>query len=88
VTRILVGMHDYGTGLEMDSFQVGADFALNGAAAGENLAKKFTPKSDGVWELALSTPLVKLAQGRSTISVRDRHGNTSRIERTFSVGKN
>ena len=29
LTRILVGMHDYYTGLDMDSFQVVADFALD-----------------------------------------------------------
>ena len=38
LTRILVGMHDYDTGLDMDSFQVTADFPLDGVAAGENLA--------------------------------------------------
>jgi len=30
LARILVGMHDYYTGLDMDSFQVVADFALDG----------------------------------------------------------
>jgi hypothetical protein len=42
-------MHDYYSGLEMDSFQVTADFAIDGVAAGENLAKKFRPLSPGVW---------------------------------------
>ena len=45
LTRILVGMHDYDTGLDMDSFQVVADFAIDGIAAGKNLAKKFRPVS-------------------------------------------
>src|SRR5439155_15928347 len=35
LTRILVGMHDYDTGLDMDSFQVIADIPLAGVAAGE-----------------------------------------------------
>jgi hypothetical protein len=43
--------------------------------------------SDGVWELALATPLTNLPKGKLTVSVKDRQGNTSRIERTFSVGK-
>src|SRR6202040_3296039 len=59
--RILVGMHDYGTGL--DSFQGGADVPKGGVAAGENLATKFRPTSDGVWELALNAPMVNLAKG-------------------------
>src|SRR5262249_11367034 len=41
LTRILVGMHDYDTGLDMNSFEVTADFALDGVAAGQNLASKF-----------------------------------------------
>ena len=40
LTRILVGMHDYDTGLDMDSFRVVADFPLDGAAPGELLAAK------------------------------------------------
>jgi hypothetical protein len=87
LTRILVGMYDYDTGLDLDSFRVVADFPIDGVAAQENLAKKFKPKSDGVWELALSTPLAHLPTGKLTVSVKDRQGNTSRIERTFSVGK-
>jgi hypothetical protein len=87
LTRILVGMSDYGTGLDQESFRVVADFALGGAAAGENLAQKFRLKSDGVWELTLTQPLANLARGRLTVSIRDRQGNTSRIERAFSMGK-
>jgi hypothetical protein len=86
LTRILVGMHDYYTGLDMVSFQVIADFPVDGAAAGENLAPKFKPKSEGVWEFALASPLANLPGGKLTVSVKDRQGNTSRIERTFSVG--
>jgi hypothetical protein len=85
--RVLVGMHDYGTGLDLDSFRVTADFPLAGAAAGEDLAKKFRPVSPGVWELRLANPLTNLRQGRLTVAVRDRQGNVSRIERTFSIGK-
>ena len=55
-------MHDYYTGLDMDSFQVVADFALDGVAAGENLAPKFKAKSPGVWELTLARPLTRAAQ--------------------------
>jgi hypothetical protein len=87
LTRILVGMHDYYSGLDMTTFQVVADFPVNGKAAGENLAATFKPASDGVWELALATPLTNLAKGKLTVSVKDRQGNTSRIERTFSISK-
>jgi hypothetical protein len=85
LTRLLVGMHDYYSGLDMASFRVVADFPLDGAAPGEDLASRFRPKSEGVWELRLKAPLTRLARGTLTVSVKDRQGNVSRIERTFSV---
>jgi hypothetical protein len=85
LSRILVGMDDYETGLDMDTFRVTADFPLGGAAAGENLAPKFKPRSEGVWELALPRPLTDLPRGKLTVSVKDRQGNITRIERTFAV---
>ncbi|HZT81830.1 MAG TPA: hypothetical protein VFA26_16510, partial [Gemmataceae bacterium] len=86
LTRLLVGMHDYGTGLDLDSFRVTADFALDGTAAGDNLAARFKPVAQGVWELKLARPIRDLPKGKVTVSVKDRQGNVSRVERTFSVG--
>ena len=57
------------------------------AAAGQNLASKFQAKSPGVWEWTLARPVTDLPKGKLTVSVRDRQGNVTRIERTFSVGK-
>jgi hypothetical protein len=84
-TRILIGMHDYDSGLDRDSLEVRANFAINGIAANENLAAKFQPKSQGVWELKVTEPLTKLANGKLTVAVRDRQGHWSRIERRFHV---
>jgi hypothetical protein len=84
--RLLVGMYDYSTGLNMDSFRVVADFEINGIPAGENLASKFQKKTQGVWDLSLSRPIKRLARGKIVVSIQDRQGNLSRIERTFSVG--
>ena len=39
-------MHDYGTGLDLSSFEVVADFAVDGVPAGENLAAKFKAKTE------------------------------------------
>ncbi len=86
LTRILVGMHDYYTGLDLGSFQVVADFPLDGKAAGQNLAPGFKEKAPGVWEWALARPLTDLRRGKLTVSVKDRQGNVTRIERTLSVG--
>jgi hypothetical protein len=86
LSRILVGMHDHDTGLDLKSFQVVADFPVNGvAAAGTNLAPSFKAKTPGVWELTLTRPITKLSRGKLTVSVKDRQGNVTRIERTFSI---
>jgi hypothetical protein len=83
--RVLVGMHDTGSGLDAASFSATADFAIDGVAAGAELATKFRALPDGRWELKLDTPLTRLPRGTLTVSVRDRQGHTTRVERTFSV---
>jgi hypothetical protein len=87
LTRIVVGMHDYGSGLNAGSFRVTADFAIDGAKPGEDLAPAFKVASQGVWELKLEKPLTDLTTGTLTVSVADKQGNVARIERRFRVGK-
>jgi hypothetical protein len=87
LTRVLVGMYDYDTGLDMDSFRVTTDFRVDGKDAGQNLAGLFNRKSTGVWELKLGKPITKLPAGKITVAVKDRQGNVTRIDRSFSVGK-
>jgi hypothetical protein len=85
LSRIVIGAHDYYTGLDEGNISVTADFAVNGAAPGTNLAERFQPKTQGVWELQLDEPLRKLQRGLLTVAVNDGQGNETRIERTFSV---
>jgi hypothetical protein len=85
LTTILLGMHDYGSGLDLDSFTVTADFAIDGIPAGRNLAGKFTALPDNRWEMKLAQPLAHLPKGKLVVSIKDRQGNVARIERTFSV---
>jgi hypothetical protein len=61
------------------------DFPLDGMAPGQNLAGKLKVKSRGVWEWTLARPLMDLPRGKLTVSVKDRQGNLTRIERTFTV---
>src|SRR5205085_11456602 len=67
LSRIVVGMHDYNSGLDMDSFEVVADFKVNGNEPGKNLASFFKPKAQGVWEMPLGEPLKGLE--RATLKV-------------------
>jgi hypothetical protein len=84
--RILIGMHDYYTGLDLESFTVTASFAIDDTPAGENLASKFKRKPDGVWELSLAKPIAEQPDGQIKVSVKDREGNTTLIQRSFQIG--
>jgi hypothetical protein len=86
LTRILIGMYDYGTGIDPASFTVTADFPIDGAKPGQNLAAQFKARSDGVHELRLATSIKSLQRGVLSVAVKDRQGNVTRIERTISVG--
>jgi len=85
VSRVLVGMFDYYSGLDEQTFTATADFAIDDVPAGQNLAGRFHRIGDGVWEWKLTKPIAALKGGTLTVSVKDRQGNISRIERAFSV---
>jgi hypothetical protein len=85
VEQITIGMHDYYTGLDLESLEVVADFEIDGIAAGENLASHFEQTHSGVWSFKLKKAIEKLERNLLTVTVKDRQGNTTRIERTFSV---
>jgi hypothetical protein len=82
IQRILIGMHDYHSGLDMATFTVKASFAVAGVSSGKNLARLFQPRSPGVWELPLDPP-VAAPGGRLEVSVADRQGNVTRIDRVL-----
>jgi hypothetical protein len=83
VDRILIGMHDFYSGIDADSFNVTADVAINGKPAGENLAPLFEEISQGVRQLKLLEPIESREKCKLVVAVRDRQGNKSHIERTF-----
>jgi len=83
--RILIGMHDYYTGLDMESFSVSASFDVDNSPAGEDLAPRFRHVGEGVFEWKPKQPIASLPHGVLTVSINDRQGNVTRIERSFSV---
>jgi hypothetical protein len=83
--RFLIGMHDSGSGLDPESLRVVADFEVDGTPAGDDLARRFKPLPQGVWELRLSKPVTGLKAGRLVVSVADKQGNVPKVERRFSV---
>ncbi len=87
IDQIVIGMHDYYTGLDKASLSVVANFAIDGIATGTNLAEHFQPSAPGIWTWRLKNPIDGISSGSLEISVKDGQGNIVRIERTFSVGK-
>jgi hypothetical protein len=85
--RLLIGLHDYDTGIVMSSFAVTANFAIDDLPAGENLAKRFKEVNRGVHEYRLKQPIRSLPEGKLTVVIQDRQGNQTRIERTLWIGK-
>ena len=83
--RLLIGMHDYYTGLDLASLSVTSSAEIGGIKAGANLAGEFKPLTQGVWELKLDKPLMNLPSAKIMVSVKDRQGNIASIERQFSV---
>jgi hypothetical protein len=70
-TAVRVGMHDYGTGLEPESFAAVHD--------GKPLTDQFKAVGDGVWELPLAKPLT----GTLHVRVKDKQGNVTRVAKTI-----
>lgn len=85
LTRILIGMYDYTSGLDLSSFRVVADVTLDGAPAGQSLAGRFHALSDSRWEWLLTTPLTGLDRATLTVQIKDTAGNQTTLARTFSV---
>jgi hypothetical protein len=81
VDRVLVGMADAYTGLDLSTLIVTADLAVGDAVPGANLAPRLKEKSAGVWELTLAQPV---KSGRLVVAVKDRQGNVSRVERKWA----
>ena len=84
--KIVVGIYDYGSGLAEKTFSVTADFEIDGIKPGGDLAAKFKAGADGVRIYSLANSVHKLEGGVITVSVKDKAGNITRIERTISAG--
>lgn len=83
VERILIGMADYYSGIDAKSLNVVADFAVNDTPAGQNLAGEFDNIGDGILELKLNAPFSSRGEHSMKVSVKDRQGNVTVVERAF-----
>ncbi len=85
VTQIRIGAFDYYSGLDPRSFSVRASFSVNGKAARTELAGFLVESGDHIWTLPLNAPVPPIDRGSIIVSVKDKQGNVTRLERTFSV---
>ncbi|OZG73419.1 hypothetical protein BTA51_10355 [Hahella sp. CCB-MM4] len=85
LTRILVGVADAYTGVNVSSLHITADFEVDGKAPGTELAEGFRQVSDGVYEMTLQNSIYSLSQGTLFVSVRDNQGNVTKMERSFAI---
>ena len=65
LSRILIGMHDYNTGLDMNSFRVIADFAIDKECLPEAISQQNSkPSPIIVGSEGLASPITSLARGK------------------------
>ncbi len=86
LSAIRVGIADANSGIAPGSLSIVADFPVAGRRGGDELADLAVEDDDGVWTIWLARPIDALGRGRLTARVRDRQGNWTTVERTFSVG--
>jgi len=83
--EIRLGLADAYTGVNVASLSVKADFAVNGRAAGAELADLATAVAPGVFTIPLSPPLPRLAPSHLIASIADGQGNVTRTDVRFSI---
>lgn len=75
-----------GSGIDAKSLSVRADFPIDGVPASTELAAKFQSIGQGISEYQFARSVTSLDRGKLTISIADRQGNITRVERTIRVG--
>lgn len=85
VTALRFGFADGYTGIDLASLSVKADFVVAGRPAGAELADLATQTADGVYTIALGTPLPALVDRHLRVEVADNQGNVTRVDREFST---
>ena len=83
---IRFGLADADSGIDLASLSVSADFVVNGRAPDTQFADLAEVDGEGIWRIALSSPLQAGWNRHFDISVRDGQGNTVRVRCAILVG--
>ncbi|MCA9175731.1 MAG: hypothetical protein KDB14_14700 [Planctomycetales bacterium] len=84
---ILIGVHDYDSGVELSTLEMTANFQVNQWEPGANLARHFRDLGDGRYQLPIDSmqwPVDAEARPTIRIRVRDRQGNWTTLERALA----
>ncbi len=79
---IVIGIADANSGIEPGSLSVRLNFVVDGHEAGSELAGLAEEIGDGIYRIVVATPADVPADGKLEISVRDRQGNTTWVQRS------
>jgi len=85
LTKLVVGLSDTGSGVDLTKLSVTADFPVDGSPPGTELSPILVTQGDGRLSYTLKNPISSLARGNLTVKAADRSGNQTQIVRTFSV---
>lgn len=85
VTMIRLGVADANSGVDMATLSVTSTVAVNGRAAGAQLADLATQAGDGVYTIALAQPLKNVANAVLVVRIADKQGNITTVLREFST---
>jgi hypothetical protein len=84
--EIRVGIADADSGINGASLSITADFTVEGRAPGTELHSLATLVDDGIYAIALGTPMQSASDAHLFVQVADNQGNITRVARKFSVG--
>ena len=85
LTTVRLGAADGHSGVDWSTLSITASVAINGRAAGAELADLAAGAGDGIRALAINPPLAALASATLNVEIADVQGNVTRVARRFSV---
>jgi len=77
------GVADANSGIDLPSLSVTADLPLAGRPTGAELADLAVESTDGIYTIALGTPLPPVVEAHLFVEVKDLQGNVTRVDRKF-----
>ncbi len=85
VTTLRIGAADANSGVDLASLSLRADFPVEGRPPDSELFDLASDLGDGIWEIALSSPLPPMVEGHLFAEVADLQGNITRVNRRFAT---